>query len=331
MNKKRVENLEPSGCSTILSIIMSLFSFIWFLLITAYSTQSSASTSCVSNVQGGSYFSIQQTQPITSGGQERKYAIQLPATYDSGTQYPLIIDFHGHSDTPNDQHGNSLYQTHSKGEAYIVAYPLGVNKSWQGAPYAVSGVDDLQFVNDLLENLKQCLSIDSDRVYASGKSNGGGFVDTLACSDAGDQFAAFGMASAALYTETPKTVCNKKRAIIESHGGNDHTIPFTGKKDGSTPDINSWIHRWASRDGCTENPLDKNSGYEVASFSCNGFDDAVVKQYRVDTLGHCWPRRYGENYDSDRDETDCRDRSLEYTVVVLDFFGKWALKDARSL
>ena len=212
----------------------------------------------------------------------------------------------------------------------LLCIHLASKKSWQGAPYATPGVNDLQFTNDLLDHLKQCFSIDTNRIYASGKSNGGGFADTLACSDVGDQFAAFGMASAALYTETPQTMCNKKRAIIESHGAKDATIPFKGKPDGSTPDINSWIHQWASRDRCTENPLGRKSGYEVTSFSCNGLQDAV-KQYRIDTLGHCWPRKYGENYDSSRDKTGCEDRSLEYTAAVIDFFGKWTLDKAMKI
>ena len=131
---------------------------------------------------------------------------------------------------------------------------------WESASYAEKGADDLTFISDLLDQLDKNYCIDSDRVYASGKSNGGGFVDMMACSDLGDSFAAFAMASAALYSDTSyrdKAVnkCIKSRAILESHGGKDTTVPYTGQSakkgtGGESPDIQDWLSWWARRDGC---------------------------------------------------------------------------------
>ncbi|OTA22083.1 hypothetical protein BTJ68_14755 [Hortaea werneckii EXF-2000] len=120
----------------------------------------------------------------------------------------------------------SQYYTYQRSEDYVVVYPQGYDKHWQGPSYATEGVDDLRFTSDLLAHMESEYCIDSSRVYASGKSNGGGFVDLLACSDAGDAFAAFAMASAALYTDTSLDSCTKRRAILESHGDQDTTIPY---------------------------------------------------------------------------------------------------------
>jgi poly(3-hydroxybutyrate) depolymerase len=110
----------------------------------------------------------------------------------------------------------------------------------------VESVDDLQFTTDLVAHVQGEYCIDSSRLYASGKSNGGGFVDTLACSDHGDQFAAFAMAAAALYTDTSRGSCTKKRAILESHGLADATIPYhpggTPGAGGPLPDIEKWVN-----------------------------------------------------------------------------------------
>lgn len=61
-------------------------------------------------------------------------------------------------------------------------------------------------------------------MYFSGKSNGGGFVDTPAYCDESDKFAAFAIAAAALYDDMSNDCCNKKRAILEAYGTDNDTI-----------------------------------------------------------------------------------------------------------
>ncbi|RMZ91460.1 hypothetical protein DV736_g1284, partial [Chaetothyriales sp. CBS 134916] len=88
----------------------------------------------------------------------------------------------------------------------------------------VQGVNDLQFTTDLSSHLPQTYCIDQDHIFASDKSNGGGFVNLLAWSDTGDAFVAFAMTSAALYPDTKLDACSRKHDIIESHGTNDTVI-----------------------------------------------------------------------------------------------------------
>ncbi|KJX97236.1 hypothetical protein TI39_contig520g00001, partial [Zymoseptoria brevis] len=271
---------------------------------------------------------------LESGGRTRLYAVNVPDNYNDCDQaeWPLIIDYHGNRGNPKQQWNNSLYYKYPQGQEYLVVYPQGVNGSWQGPTYAVAGVDDLQFTTDLVARLQEEYCIDTDRLYASGKSNGGGFVDTLACFDHGDQFAAFAMAAAALYTDTSKSSCTKKRAILESHGVADATIPYhpNGKPGagGPLPDIVQWVSWWAHR---TCGDLDSESarspsGYNTTMYSCNGLKD-VVQHYQVFDLGHCWPNSRSDNYDAssalDQTKRKCLDRSLDFTPVVLDFFSRW--------
>ncbi|ORX91600.1 alpha/beta-hydrolase [Basidiobolus meristosporus CBS 931.73] len=274
---------------------------------------------------------------MESGGLTRTYAINIPDSYndDPSKKWPLIIDFHGNGGTPEQQYENSMYYAYPDGQKYVVVYPAGVKKHWQGPSYAVPGVNDLQFTTDLLAVIRDNYRIDSDRVYASGKSNGGGFVDTLACSNNGDEFAAFAMAAAALYTDTSRAGCNKSRPILEAHGLADKTIPYKGTLDGNggpLPSIPSWLGWWSWRDGCTKGSAQKTTvakaGYNIISYTCNAFN-MVVKHYQVPGLGHCWPSSTGDNYDSRK--SSCSDRSLDFTPVVLDFFNTWDLTKASSL
>ncbi|KXT14916.1 hypothetical protein AC579_3057 [Pseudocercospora musae] len=282
---------------------------------------------------------------IESGGYTRTYAVNVPDGYNDNTEkkWPLIIDYHGklpsscNGGTPYQQYDNSQYYKYSAGQEYLVVYPQGYNGSWQGPSYAVKGVDDLQFTTDLLAKMRTKYCIDDNRVYASGKSNGGGFVDTLACSDNGDEFAAFAMASAALYTDTREGSCTKKRAVLESHGDEDSTIPYHPTKDGSggpLPDIDKWVSWWGQRT-CGSGAMPVNSGdlggYNTTCYSCGDYSD-VISHYQIFDLGHCWPSSTSSNWDAsdhyDQTTRKCLDKALDYTPVVLDFFGKWNLANA---
>ncbi|MCJ1326691.1 hypothetical protein MMC10_003356 [Thelotrema lepadinum] len=295
-----------------------------------------ADTSGCKNTHAVGYHDSSQyaSHNIVSGEITRNYTIYVPSTYNTTPikQFPLILDYHGSSDTPDEQHDNSKYDSYTAGEEYLIVYPQGVDEHWQGPSYANPDVDDLQFTTDLLAHLRTEYCIDSTRVYASGKSNGGGFVDTLACSDNGDEFFAFAMASAALYTDTTESDCPKKRAILESHGDVDTTIPYHPTKNGAggpLPDITEWVEWWGQRDGCDPVADRKETGdlggYNVTSYSCDGLSD-VVQHYQVFDLGHCWPSSTGDNFDGTR--SYCQDHVLDYTPVVLDFFSKWNQSNA---
>ncbi|XP_055343105.1 uncharacterized protein LOC129591467 [Paramacrobiotus metropolitanus] len=266
---------------------------------------------------------------VVSGGLDRYYAIYVPLNYNADTNQrrPLIFDFHGSGGSPQKQYENSMYYDNPKGSEYIAVYPTGIKKHWQGPSYADPTVNDLQFVTDLLAHIEANYCIDPNRIYASGKSNGGGFVDTLACSDHGDRFAAFAMAAAALYTDNELNGCPKRRAILEAHGEQDTTILYHGSdaaSGGSVPDIPTWVRWWAERNGCdpaVDGSVSEDlGGYDVTSYSCGGMVN-IVQHYKVHELGHCWPSSNGKNSDSERDV--CADRSLDFTAAVVEFFEKW--------
>jgi poly(3-hydroxybutyrate) depolymerase len=139
------------------------------------------------------------------------------------------------------------------------------------------------------------------------------------------------MASAALYTDTSPSNCIHKRAILESHGDEDATIPYHPTEDGAggpLPDISEWVSWWGDRT-CGDDAKAKYSGnlggYNTTSYSCGEYGN-VVQHYQIFDLGHCWPSSTSDNYDatvSGQSTRKCLDRALDYTPVVLDFFGRW--------
>ena len=106
--------------------------------------------------------------------------------------------------------------------------------------------EDLQYVQDVLADLNSTMCVDPNRIYATGHSNGGGFVDTIACSPVSEYFAAFASASGSFYTQnSPGNECKPARLpvpMLEFHGGDDTSVGYTGGQGqgGLLPAIPDW-------------------------------------------------------------------------------------------
>jgi poly(3-hydroxybutyrate) depolymerase len=105
--------------------------------------------------------------------------------------------------------------------------------------------EDLQFVNDMIDDLESKYSIDLNRIYVAGMSNGGGFVGTLACSELGSRFAAFASVAGSFYTDVDGHGCLPARLplpFLEIHGGSDKGVHYAGGMGygGPLPPIPVW-------------------------------------------------------------------------------------------
>ena len=270
---------------------------------------------------------------ITSSGGTRRYNFRVPNNYDPDRPYALIFDYHGHNSNRDTQYHLTRYDQYATGRNdFLVVYPQGLKDdedepAWEGAPYARPDVSDLQFTADLLAKFRANYCVDDARVYASGKSNGGGFVATLACSPQGAPFAAFAMAAAALYTDNlapgspTYRACVPPRArvpVLEAHGTADTTIPYAGNATKGVPSVLAWLGTWAGRDGCSGSQVTHEySSYGTVVWSCPGYP-GIVSGYRLDGYGHCWP---GNN--PEQSKANCGNPPVDFTPVVLTFFNSW--------
>jgi polyhydroxybutyrate depolymerase len=259
------------------------------------------------------------TQTLTSGGVRRDYLLHLPADYDPARPRPLVLSFHGHKRT-------SAYQEELSGFSStpdIAVYPRGLvgtdgETAWTGAPYSAAA-DDVRFTADLLDQLQRELCVDPARIYAAGKSNGGGFVGVLACRLPG-RIAAFAPVSGAFYPEGGACRPSRPAPILDFHGAADTTIPYAGVPAKGLPPLPAWLAGWADRNGCQGPPDTREEHRGVVHIShwppnrCR----AEVLHYKIDGLAHFWPSTQ-PNPDSPKPTV------LDATPVIMDFFARHAL------
>lgn len=259
------------------------------------------------------------TEEIVSGGITRTYLLHVPESYAPQRPTPLVLSFHGHS-------RDSAYQeelSEFSGTDAIAVYPQGLvgtdgETAWQGAPYSAD-VDDVRFTGDLLDELQRDLCVDPARIYAAGKSNGGGFTGVLACRMS-DRIAAFAPVSGAFYPQGGACEPTRPAPILDFHGSLDETIPYGGDAERGLPPIPDWLAGWAERNGCDPDPVTRDVGdgvHRVEHRACDG--GAEVEHYRMDSVAHDWPATH-PNPDSDQPAP------IDATPLIMDFFSRHALR-----
>ena len=243
---------------------------------------------------------------IATADGERSYRINIPRDYDVSTPLPLALGFHGNgSDGAEFQNYTGLPTLPA-----LTVFPDGDlndgKRSWQGAPYA-SGADDVAFVSDLLDSIESEHCVDLNRVYATGKSNGGGMVSVLAC-NLRDRFSAFAPVAGAYYPQSTEGCdYSTPTPMLAIHGTGDATMHYEGghRQGEDYPGVREWVQPWAEASGCTKT-TDRQvgrKGEDVVRTQwtlCSEGDEggrspgkpgrsAAVELYSVADGGHVWP------------------------------------------
>ena len=204
-------------------------------------------------------------------------------------------------------------------------------QQFQGDPDSPASIDDVKFTLELLDQIEKDYCIDKSRIYAAGKSNGGGFTNLLACdAKATKRIAAFAPVSGAIYLNADQKLpaCNPSRhpiPIMEFHGFKDSTIPYAGgintRGNANSTDIVTYINEWAKRDGFKVNANKTThlcSGKKTVTR--HSWDDVVV-HYNYTNVYHDWMSSY-PNGDTEKALT-CKE--AEATSIILEWFKKWTL------
>lgn len=244
---------------------------------------------------------LSQYDSLFHDGVYRTYLVHLPTNYTGDEELPLIIAMHGgFGSAPNMQ---NMSQLSSKANAsnFIVVYPEGVkggilnirtwNAGWCCGFASNSNVDDVGFIDALIDTLAADFSINTDRVYATGMSNGGFMAYRLAC-ELSERIAAIAPVSASMSMAS----CNPVRPVpvISFHSYLDSNVPHDGGQgDGASnhhnPPQDSVMNAWGQLNNCqNENDtlVQSNDYLHVQWNECDC--QSSVELYITEDGGHSW-------------------------------------------
>ncbi len=244
-------------------------------------------------------------------GETRAYTVYIPANYQADSPIPLLFNFHGGAGDIASHFFVSDMRPIADTAGFIVVYPqalpdpnAGGSAIWTHNP--PTEVDDLFFVEAMIDTLATEYSIDEKRVYACGYSNGGEFSLELACR-LSHRIAAIGSAARSMFIETFNN-CSPASpiAVVTIHGTKDDYdgITFGGTTFYvSLEELNNF---WSNFNQTATNPVittlpntNNSDGSTVEHFSWNNGNACVnVEHFKVINGGHDWPGSFG-NMDMD--------------------------------
>jgi polyhydroxybutyrate depolymerase len=237
------------------------------------------------------------TDRLVSGGEPREYVLHVPAGLPSRPM-PLVISLHGAALWGAAQRDISRWNAVADREGFVVAYPSGAGRAapriWRaGTGDASETSRDVRFIADMIDSVASRYPIDRRRVYVNGFSNGGGMTFALSC-QLPDRIAAVGLLGAA--QTLPWRWCRDTLPMpaIVFHGTADPAMPYGGGKawvgPRPFPAVESWVARWARRNGCAPVPSETRVTSDVLRREyANCGDGASVVLYAIEGGGHTWP------------------------------------------
>jgi len=168
------------------------------------------------------------TQPstVTVHGEQRTFLFSLPKGYDNREPTPLLIAFHGRTNSAEQVRG--YYGFDREMDDYIVVYPQALaNGNGNGFSYQNNGdkpqqLRDIAFFDELVHTISNQYCIDMFQIYAAGHSLGGWFANTIGCVR-GDVV----RATASVGSSTTITKCNGPAAGMFIHNPKDNLAPVS--------------------------------------------------------------------------------------------------------
>lgn len=259
----------------------------------------------------------------------RNYMVYLPNNYPGTINFPLVIYLHCYGWTAQQGINYTLLHQVADTSGFIVVYPSAIN-NWNSGlgdnpSWPTPNVDDVGFINALIDTLSNHYSIDLERIYACGYSNGGFMSYKLAC-QLSHRIAAIASVGGVISTNTAAN-CNPLRTmpVLQIHGTADNIVPLNGATGWYS--VDQTLSYFADLNGCVQldtlilPDLDPTDGCTVQKISySNCSDESNVIFYKVINGGHSWPSAA-----ADYSWAGKRTKDINATVEILNFFKNYEL------
>jgi polyhydroxybutyrate depolymerase len=242
---------------------------------------------------------------------KRHFILHVPTSYEDSKPLPLVVMLHGHGGTAKAISRVGWSEEADK-NLFLVAYPDAERlkpdqppgpdnvPTWNdgsGREGVNTSVDDMHFLKALLAFVSKNLSVDQQRIYMAGFSQGAATTFNLGVA-LSDQLAAIGVASAQFAPKDDPTLkLAHPMPLIYMIGTADKLNPLNGGEapnaltggTRTTRPIQESIDGWLKLNQCSATPTNilNKMGVVGKAYICP--PNFELDYYTIDGMGHTWP------------------------------------------
>ncbi|MEO6318932.1 MAG: PHB depolymerase family esterase [Acidimicrobiales bacterium] len=251
--------------------------------------------------------STTSTRPVEVGSTElgpEDRPASLVAPDEVTAPAPLLLLVHGYSSDAAQQDAYLGVTEQARSRGLYVLLPDGTGEPsgkrfWDAGPaccnFTGTPVDDVAYLQGLIEEAIEARPIDPNRIYVFGHSNGGFMTYRLAC-ELADQLTAVAVLAGADQPNDGDCRPSRPVSVLHLHGTDDGVISYDGGRiTAPYPGAVETVVRWAARGRCDAEPvqgepLDLVPDIEGAETRVTAFDGCApgiaVQLDTIDGGGH---------------------------------------------
>jgi polyhydroxybutyrate depolymerase len=222
-----------------------------------------------------------------------------------------VISLHGYADNPRLSELYTGWSGLADKEKFIVVYPYGTRSkqdpalSWNAGSCCGTAleknIDDVEFIEKVIDQVKNDYKINEKKIFLSGFSNGGLMTYRFAAAKSEIIRSAAVVAGAIggrknnvvdwYMTPTPKGPVN----VVMFHGKEDWLVPYLGgksnaKSQSGVPEFTAFekaVDFWRVSNGCKDHSQENNEFYlHDKYFDC--INDTKVDSWTISSRNHEW-------------------------------------------
>jgi polyhydroxybutyrate depolymerase len=234
----------------------------------------------------------------------------------ASTLEPALILLHGAGGSSTRLESQTGMTAIARTDGFVVAYgdgtttgrPVG-GEAWNAggccAAAVTNKIDDIAYLNTVIDTLIAKHHVDPKRIYLGGFSNGGMMSYRAAC-EIGNRLAGIAVVSGALNLKD--CIAPKALPLLIIHGLDDPTVPYDGGRPNpiTAAKLGTWKNvsvaqsasYWATRDGCSAHSTKINTA--VLTDDVYSGCDSGTKLSIITLLAgtHRWPTNFIEGFDA---------------------------------
>jgi len=273
---------------------------------------------------------------------KRDFLLHIPPGAAAEAPLPLVVVLHGAFSTAAQTETETGFSQLADKENFFVAYPEGIGifgylQHWNAGhccgKAARDDIDDIAFVDAVINKTKALVAIDNSRIYMAGMSNGGMLTYRYAA-ERGSGLAAIAVVSGVIGSrekpDNPEWLLpppSSPLPVIAFHGTGDKHIPIAGgasPRKGGGRSYSSFTEAqrfWQEANRCTDDVVTSTglSGSLEKSIISDCADGSRIEYFRLKDWGHQWPAEY---FTSDLPESD-KLKGFNATEQIWNFFRQF--------